>query len=50
MQEVATFAQNVVRQIHLETKEMSVDQRLSLKHIEGAAVAARMKVINIALL
>ncbi|KAG0605936.1 hypothetical protein M758_9G099600 [Ceratodon purpureus] len=42
-QEVATLAQNVVRQIHLETKEMSVDQRLSLKHIEGAAVAARMK-------
>lgn len=49
LQEMATIAQNAVRQIHLETKEMAEDQRLSLKQIENAAVAARMKVINVLL-
>lgn len=49
MQEIATLAHNAVRQIHLEAKEMAEDQSLSLKHIEEAAVAARMKVINVSL-
>lgn len=40
------LAQNAVRQIHLETKEIAEDQSLYLKHIEDAVVAACMKVIN----
>ena len=47
VQEMAALAQDAVRQIHLETKEMAEDQRLLLKHIEDAAVAALVKVINV---
>jgi len=44
---MAILAQSAVRQIHLETKEIAEDQRLSLKQTEDAVVAAYMKVINL---